>query len=130
MQNFALKSILDKKKSDSATEALQTLRYLDLSEKRKIHEAVVTHKILSGTMPKNITKDYKQLKPRLNLRSSNKCTLNIPVHKTSKFESSVLYRTVKTWNEIDPAQKQEETSNFKKALQSQIQMTKKKYNPA
>ena len=33
VQNFALKSILGKKKSDSATEALQTLKYLNLEEK-------------------------------------------------------------------------------------------------
>ena len=35
VQNFALKSILDKKKSDSATEALETLRYLNLEENDK-----------------------------------------------------------------------------------------------
>ena len=42
VQNFALKSILDMKRSDSATQALQTLKYLNLEEKRKIHEAVFT----------------------------------------------------------------------------------------
>ena len=128
VQNFALKSILGKKKSDSATEALKTLKYLDLEEKRKIHEAVFTHKILKGTMPKNLTEEYKNLQPRLNLRSADKNTLNIPPHKTSKFKSCVLYRTIKTWNGINTDIKKEETSTFKKSLQSHV--TKNKYKAA
>ena len=127
VQNFALKSILNKKKSDSATEALKTLKYLDLEEKRKIHEAVFTHKILEGNMPKNLTEEYKKLQPRLNHRSADKSILNIPVHKTSRFKSSVLYRTVKTWNEINIDIKKKDTSTFKKTLQSHI--TESKYKP-
>ena len=40
VQNFALKSILGMRKHDSATEALTTLNYLNLQEKRNIHQAV------------------------------------------------------------------------------------------
>ena len=120
VQNFALKSILGKKKSDSATEALQTLKYLNLEEKRKIHEAVYTHKILAGKMPKNITKDYNELNSRLNHRSTEKSVLNIPIHKSSRYENSVLYRTVKTWNAIDPELKKKETPSFKRSLQAQM----------
>ena len=98
VQNFALKSILGKKKSDSATQALETLKYLNLEEKRQIHEGVFAHKILSGKMPLNLTEEYENLKPRLQNRSADKGILNIPIHKTTRFESSVLYRTVKTWN--------------------------------
>lgn len=128
VQNFALKSILNKKKSDSATEALKTLKYLDLEEKRKIHEAVFIHKILKGKKPKNLTEEYEKLQPRLNHRSADKSILNIPAHKTSKFKSSVLYRTIKTWNEINVERKKEDTSTFKKSLQSH--MTKSKYKAA
>ena len=117
------------KKYDSATEALKTLKYLNLEEKRKIHEAVFTHKTLTGKMPKNITEEYRKLKSHTNNRSAAKNILNIPIHKTSRFKSSVLYRSVKTWNEIPTEiKKKEETTTFKKSLQSHI--TNMKYNPA
>ena len=51
VQNYALKSILGMQKYDSATEAHRTLNYLNLEEKRHIHEAVFAHKALSGKTP-------------------------------------------------------------------------------
>ena len=128
VQNFAIKSILNRKKSDSATEALKTLKYLNLSEKRNIHEAVFVHKTMSGKMPKNITEDYHKLQPRLNHRSAENMILNIPAHKTSKYENSVLYRSVKTWNQLPTELKNEDTSTFKKKLQSHV--TNMKYKTA
>ena len=126
VQNFALKSILGKKKSDSATEVLQTLKYLNLDEKRKIHEAVFTHKAVSGKMPKKISEDYTKLQPCPSNRSAERNIYNIPIHKTSRYKSSVLYRTIKTWNDI-PIKIKTTDSNFKKTLQTYI--TKTKYPP-
>ena len=51
-----MKSVLGMKKFDSATEALSRLKYLNLEEKRNIHEAVYTHKAIAGKIPKNIAK--------------------------------------------------------------------------
>ena len=118
VQNFALKSILGMKKFDSSTQALKTLKHLNLEEKRNIHEAVFTRKVLAGKMPNNLTEEYKKLHPRLNHRSATEGTLNIPIHKTSKYENSVLYRTVKSWNNTNVNIRKEETSIFKKKLQA------------
>ena len=69
-------------------------------------------------MPKNITEDYKKLQSRLNNRSAEKGTLNIPIHKTSKFENSVLFRTVKAWNNTSSEIRTDETHIFKRKLQA------------
>ena len=118
VQNFALKSILGMRKFDSATEALQTLNYLNLEEKRKVHEAVFTHKALNEKMPRNITEEYKKLQSYANNRSAKNGSLKIPKHKTDKYENSVLYRTVKTWNKTEVAIRTDSTETFKKKLQS------------
>ena len=106
------------KKSDSATQALQTLNYLTLQEKRNIHEATFAHKALDGKMPRNITADYKKLQPQTTNRAAENGTLNIPLHRTSKFQNSVLYRTVKAWNSTSPEIRKEKTHIFKRKLQS------------
>ena len=125
VQNFALKSILGMRKYESATKALQTLQYLNLEEKRNIHEAVFVHKAITGKMPTNITEEYNKLKPRLNNRSAENGTLNIPKHKTTRFQSSLLYRSVKSWNNTDATMRPEETHLFKRHLQTAT--TKLKY---
>ena len=117
VQNFAMKSILGMKKSDSATQALEKLNYLKLEEKRQIHEAVFTHKVLSGNMPKHLTEDYKKLQSRCNNRSADNATLNIPIHKTSRYENSVLYRTIKAWNNTNIDIRNDPTHLFKQKLQ-------------
>ena len=126
VQNFALKSILGMKKFDSATEALKTLNYLTLEEKRTIHAAVFTKKILAGKMPRNITEEYTKLQPQSNNRSVERGTLNIPAHKSTKFQNSVLYRTVTAWNETSLDIRNEETHIFKRKLQTLT--TRRKYN--
>ena len=116
VQNFALKSILGMRKYDSASEALRTLKYLSLEEKRNIHEAVFAHKALTGKMPHNLT-GYIDLLSHEDMRSAQKGNLKIPKHKKTQYESSVLYRTVKSWNKTDASIRTEETSKFKKELQ-------------
>ena len=69
-------------------------------------------------MPKNITEDYKKLKSYGNNRSAENGNLKIPKHKTTKYENSLLYRTVKTWNDTKAKLRTETTSSFKKKLQA------------
>ena len=99
-QNFALRSIMNKKKTDSATEILNELKFLNLSEKRKIHEAVFINKAMLNRQSKNITDNYMKYLPTSNTRFAEAGKLIVPKHKTSKFENSPLYRTIKTWNSI------------------------------
>ena len=121
-QNFAARSILGKSKHSSATEALTTLKFLPLKEKRTIHEAVYTHKVFRSKLPLEVTEQYKNLEPKKNLRSSKCKTLNIPKHATEHYKRGPLYRTVKTWNSI-PAQLRTEnitTTTFKKKYQTHL----------
>ena len=117
VQNFALKSILGMRKFDSATEALTKLKYLNLEEKRKAHEGVFTHKALNKKMPKNIIEEYKKLQSYGSNRSAMNGSLKIPMHKTARYENSVLYRTVNVWNKTEVTTRTDSTETFKKKLQ-------------
>merc|ERR1711972_842992 len=54
-QNFAMRTIKNKKKTESAKEILIELKYLNLAEKRKVHEAVFITKSLLNKTSQNIT---------------------------------------------------------------------------
>ena len=99
-QNFAARSILGMKKSASATMALHKLKFLNLQQRRTVHETVFTHKSLLNKHPDNINSIYQQHLPTGNTRGAASGKLNIPKHKTAKFEHSPLFRTIKTWNAV------------------------------
>ena len=71
-------------------------------------------------MPQNLTAEYSHLQACSNHRAATKGTLNIPIHKTTKFKSSVLYRTVKTWNDISGDMKKKKQNSFKTSLQADV----------
>ena len=101
-QNFAVKSILRRRKFDSGTEALKDLKLINLKKRRIVHEAVFTHKSLSGKTTKTINKRFNKYKPKFCTRNSTKNKLNIPQHNSTKFKKSPLYRTIKSWNKSLP----------------------------
>ena len=121
-QNFAARSILGRSKYTSATDALTTLNFLPLKEKRKIHEAVYTHKALSSKLPDEAISHYTSLESRKNLRSSKNRTLNIPKHTTDQYQRGPLFRTVKTWNSVPTELRSDDitTTTFKKKYQSHL----------
>ena len=79
-----------------------------------------------GQVPKIVIGHPLIAKPCPSNRSAERNIYNIPIHKTSRYKSSVLYRTIKTWNDI-PTKIKTTDSNFKKTLQTYI--TKIKYPP-
>ena len=81
-QNFAVKSILQRRKFDSGTQALKDLKLINLKKRRMVHEAVFAHKSLSGKTTKTINKRFCKYKPKFNTRNSTKNKLNIPQHKS------------------------------------------------
>ena len=102
-QNFAIKSIVGKKKYDSTTEAFSKLKFLNLNQRQTVHEATFTLKSLLDVNPSHINLDYLELHPANNNRSSRSSTerkLNLPSHKTSRFEQCPLYKTIKSWNSV------------------------------
>lgn len=97
-QNFAAKSITGNRKYDSASQSMKKLNFLNLSQRRIIHEAVFTHKSLLQQNPENTNIDYFKQQPTSNTRNSARGKLNLPVHRTTKFQNSPLFRTIKAWN--------------------------------
>ena len=116
-QNFAMRTILGAERRSSATEALTKLRYLDLQNKRQVHEAVFAYKAINGTQPEEVTKKYKELMPKGNTRSATRQILNYPKHKTALYERSPLYRTITTWNKLPTEIKTTPAQSFKKQVQ-------------
>ena len=98
VQNFTAKSITGNRKYDSATNSLKQLNFLNLEQRRKVHENVFTHKALLQQSSANIKSQYKEYVSTANTRHAEQKKLRIPKHKTSKFQRSPLYRTITTWN--------------------------------
>ena len=97
-QNFAIKSITGNKKSDSATASFNKLKFLRLHQRRYLHEATFAHKSLLFQNPDEINNQYLQQLSIGNTRQANQGKLTLPRHFTTKYESSPLYRSIKTWN--------------------------------
>ena len=120
VQNFAAKSITGKRKSDSATESLKELKFLNLKQRRTIHETVFIHKAILQQSSANINEEYQKYVPDTNTRYAKKGKFNIPVHKTTKFEKSPLYRTIISWNNLPENLPQETVKQHKNQLQKQL----------
>ena len=99
-QNFAMRIIKKKNKRDSAKAILKEMQYLNLAEKRKVHEAVFITKSLLNKTAQNITNQYLEYLPSCDTRQAITGKLSIPKHRTAAYENSPLYRTIKTWNDI------------------------------
>lgn len=119
-QNYAARSILGIGKRTSATDALKTLQFLTLKEKRHLHEAVYVKKAMQNKLPLEIVEQYKNQLSKLNLRSSAKLTLNVPPHKTQQYQNSPMFRTIKSWNNTPADLRTDTTNTFKVKLQSHL----------
>ena len=98
VQNFAAKSITGNRKYDSATKSLNQLKLLNLEQRRNVHETVFAHKALLKKSSANLNKDYERYTSKANTRQADKKILSIPIHKSTKYEKSPLYRTILSWN--------------------------------
>ena len=76
------------------------MKYLDLAGKRKVHEAVFITKAMLNKTSQNVTDEYLRYLPIEKTRQGTNGKLKIPKHRTSLFQNSPLYRTIKTWNGI------------------------------
>ena len=128
--NFAARTITGAKKFSSATESLKTLGMVPLAQKREIHQAVFAHKLIHGHGPGQLCEVFAHVKNGTKrpdgtiagrLRSTNKMTIGPNQHRTSKYEKSTVYRTIKTWNRISLETKMiENPSSFKKTVQREL----------
>ena len=122
-QNYAVKSILGKRKRDSATDALTQLKFLNLKQRRSVHEAVFSHKALNKKQPDSINRQYESLIPISNTRAASTKTLNLPRHKTAKYQHSLLYRSIKTWNSLPHTISYDTTQQMKRQYQKHLIQT-------
>ena len=108
------------------SQAMQELGMVPLAEKRKIHHAVMAHKLVNGKGPMELCNRFKgvkvheqdQNKLANRLRSKTKMDIQPEQHKTARYERSTLFRTVRAWNRTDPnSRKTENTSTFKSTIQ-------------
>ena len=97
-QNFAIRTIVGKRKFESVRENLKELKLLNLENRRIVHECVFTHKALTEKLPKLICEKYKIFKANPKTRQYSNSKLNIPKHKKSKFRKSPIFRTIISWN--------------------------------
>lgn len=91
IQNSCIRFIFDLKREDHVSHKLSELRWLNMSDRCKLHFACFLHKVRQSGMPLYI-------KNKLNLRSSihdrstrNRQHFDIPKHRTALFQRSFSY---------------------------------------
>ena len=99
IQNFAIKSILGKKRKYSVKKCMKKLKFLNLEQRRKIHLTVFTHKAILNKSSTNLHEKISNYLPKFNTRNSTNKNLTIPAHNTSKFKRSPLYKMIEAWND-------------------------------
>ena len=98
IQNFAVKSILGKKRRYSNKKCYKKLKLLTLDQRRAIHLSVFAHKTLLNKSSKNLHFQLSSLRTRFNTRNSSKYKLTFPAHNTAKFTKSPLHQMITAWN--------------------------------
>ena len=121
-QNFAVRSITGSKKRDSASASFQKLKFLNLQQRRNVHEAVFTNKSLLHLNPIDISLKYiSQCSSGTNkTRNCEKGTLNLPSHKSFKYQNSPFYRCISSWNACPQNLPTHNPKSFKQSLQKNM----------
>ena len=119
-QNFAVRIIKNKSKRDSAEQILKDMKFLNLKEKRQVHEGVFIKKALLNKLSQNITNQYLEYLPNENTRQAETGKLNIPKHRTATFKNSPLYRTIKVLNSIPSTINEIQPKPFKNQYQKYL----------
>ena len=99
IQNFAVKSILGKKRRYSNKKCYNKLKFLKLEQRRAIHLTVFAHKALLNKSSKNLHLQLSSLKSKFNTRNSSKYKLTFPAHSSAKFTKSPLHKMITAWND-------------------------------
>ena len=98
VQNFASKSITGNRKYDSASASLRKLKFLNLEQRRQVHQTVFVHKALTEKNTPAINQLYESYLSSANTRRAEHKKLTVPKHRTTRFEKSPLYQSITSWN--------------------------------
>ena len=99
VQNFAAKSITGNRKYDSASASLKKLKFLNLEQRRQVHQTVFVHKALTEKNTAAINKLYTSHLSSANTRRAENKKLTVPKHRTTRYEKSPLYQSITSWNQ-------------------------------
>ena len=99
VQNFAAKSITGNRKYDSASASLKKLKFLNLEQRRQVHQTVFVHKSLTEKNTAAINELYTSYLSSANTRRAEHKKLTVPKHRTTRFEKSPLYQSITSWNQ-------------------------------
>ena len=121
-QNFAVRSITGTKKHDSVRDSFEKLKFLNLHQRRTIHEAVFTNKALLHLNPVKISLKYNEQisTSHRNTRSSHMGTLNLPNHNSAKYQNSPFFRCISSWNACPNELPTHKPKPFKRSLQKHL----------
>ena len=118
--NYAARALLGKPKSSSATHALNSLNWIPLHLRRKIHQGVFIHKSLKHQTSHHASSSVINLQPnhKYFTRLKHDKGLNCRQHTTTMSEKSTLFRSTHVWNSIPSEIRAiEATKIFKDRLQ-------------
>ena len=99
LQNKAAKIILDRPLYSSATDALSTLKWLDLKRRRTYHRCIYIYKCINGLTEHSL--DIVKCSQIHNYNTRNKDTLRLPKVKRNWGKQRTNYQAIKDWNNLD-----------------------------
>lgn len=101
IQNYCVRMISGLRKYDTGISAkLKEIKWLDMSERRRLHSLVLYNKIIFKKQPEYL---YQKIKFRFeahNLDLRHKFLLTPPTHKTTLFERSFSYNIAALYNDV------------------------------
>ena len=116
IQNMAARSIMGCKRLEHAPPILNSLNWITLEQKRRLHELVMFHKIYNRKGTVDQTKRLDTYKRHLNIgtRGMGNTQLFIPAHRTQYMKHSFYIRNIQQWNRLPMKIRQtKSTSGFK-----------------
>ena len=119
IQNMAARAIMGCKRLEHAPPILNTLNWIPLEQKRRLHELVMFHKIYNSNGTGDQTKRLDTFRRRLEIgtRGMGTTQLFIPSHRTQYVKQSFYIRNIQQWNQLPTKIRQtESTSAFKARL--------------
>jgi hypothetical protein len=95
-QNYCARLLSD---HASSVEALKTLKWLNLENRRKLHLGTLMYKVVNGQAPIYLANGFSEAAYRYNLRSSIIVTLPIS-NSNPFFKKTFAYAGTQLWNSI------------------------------
>lgn len=120
VQNRCCRLVLDLRRSVPTSSYINSLKWLNMNNRRKLHFMCFVHKIIKLKQPSYL---YRKINFRHNIHSVNirdQSNVDIPRHYTAKFNSSFSYQAPHIYNSIDSNIKIRSMSGFRLHIKNLI----------